>query len=86
MEEEQKTRIAVEIYGQTYKMVGTEQSSTMRQVAAIVDDKMRAVSERNPSLDTAKIAVLAAVNCVHDYLRLKEQNAQMEEELKKLKG
>lgn len=86
MADEQKTRIAVEIYGQTYKMVGTEESSYMRQVASIVDDKMRAVSERNPSLDTAKIAVLAAVNCVHDYLKLKEQNEQMEEELKKLKG
>lgn len=86
MADEQKTRIAVEIYGQTYKMVGTEKSSYMRQVASIVDDKMRAVSERNQSLDTAKIAVLAAVNCVHDYLKLKEQNEQMEEELKKLKG
>lgn len=86
MADERKTRIAVEIYGQTYKMVGTEESSYMRQVASIVDDKMRAVSERNRSLDTAKIAVLAAVNCVHDYLKLKEQIEQMEEELKKLKG
>ncbi|AOV07293.1 cell division protein ZapA [Sporosarcina ureilytica] len=86
MADEQKTRIAVEIYGQTYNMVGTETSSYMRQVASIVDDKMREISERNPSLDTAKIAVLAAVNSVHDYLKLKEQVEQMEEELKNLKG
>ena len=67
-------------------MVGTETSSHMRQVASIVDDKMREISSHNPALDSTKIAVLAAVNSVHDYLKLKEQVEQMEEELKKLKG
>ena len=77
---------AVDIYGQTYKMVGTETSSHMRQVASIVDDKMREISSHNPNLDSTKIAVLAAVNSVHDYLKLKEQVEQMEVQLKKLKG
>lgn len=86
MAEEQKIRVAVEIYGQTYKMVGTETSSKMRQVASIVDDQMREINERNPSLDTAKIAVLTAVNTVHDNLKLKEQIEQLEIELKNLKG
>ncbi|KXH87257.1 cell division protein ZapA [Sporosarcina sp. HYO08] len=82
----QKTRTAVDIYGQTYTIVGSETSSHMRLVASMVDDKMREISERNPYLDSAKIAVLTAVNCVHDYLKLKEQVEQMEEELQKLKG
>ena len=86
MADKQKTRISVDIYGQTYKMVGSESSSHMRQVASIVDDKMRDVSSHNPYLDSTKIAVLAAVNSVHDYLKLKEQVEQMEEELNKLKG
>ena len=86
MADEQKTRIAVDIYGQTYKMVGTETSSHMRQVASIVDERMREISSRNPSLDSTKIAVLTAVNSVHDYLKLKEQVEQMEDQLKKLKG
>lgn len=86
MADEKKTRITVEIYGQTYKVVGTETSSHMRLVASLVDDKMREISERNPYLDSAKIAVLTAVNTVHDYLKLKEQLEQMEEELNKLKG
>jgi cell division protein ZapA len=84
--DEQKTRIAVDIYGQTYKMVGTETSSHMRLVASMVDDKMREISKHNPALDSAKIAVLTAVNTIHDYLKLKELVEQMEEELKKLKG
>jgi cell division protein ZapA len=84
--DEQKTRIAVDIYGQTYKMVGTETSSHMRLVASMVDDKMREISKHNPALDSAKIAVLTAVNTIHDYLKLKERVEQMEEELNKLKG
>lgn len=86
MTDEQKTRIAVDIYGQTYKMVGTETSSHMRLVASMVDDKMREISKHNPALDSAKIAVLTAVNTIHDYLKLKERVEQMEEELNKLKG
>ena len=86
MADDKKTRLAVDIYGQTYKMVGSETSSHMRLVASMVDDKMREISSRNPTLDTTKIAVLTAVNSVHDYLKLKEQVEQMDEQLKKLKG
>ena len=86
MADKEKTRISVDIYGQTYKMVGNESSTHMRKVASIVDDKMREISSHNPNLDSTKIAVLATVNSVHDYLRLKEQVEQMEIQLKKLKG
>jgi len=84
--DKQKTRIAVEIYGQTYKMVGTETSSHMREVAAIVDEKMREISSHNSALDSTKIAVLTAVNSVHDLLKEKEQVEKLELQLKNLKG
>ncbi len=84
--DEQKTRIAVEIYGQTYKMVGSETSSHMRMVATLVDDRMREIASTNPNLDSTKIAVLTAVNSVHDNLKLKEQVAQLKDELKMVKG
>lgn len=84
--EQTKNRISVEIYGHTYKMVGTESIGHMRLVASIVDDKMREISIHNSSLDSAKLAVLTAVNTVHEYLLLKEQVEKLEEELKKLKG
>lgn len=86
MENQEKNKISVEIYGHTYKMVGSESIGHMRLVASIVDDRMREMNVHNPSLDSTKLAVLTAVNTVHDYLLLKEQMEQLEEELKKLKG
>ncbi|QCR33191.1 cell division protein ZapA [Lysinibacillus sp. SGAir0095] len=86
MADQEKNRISVEIYGHSYKMVGTESTGHMRLVASIVDDKMREIRVHNPSLDSSKLAVLTAVNTVHELLKLKEQVEQLEEELKKLKG
>lgn len=83
--EQQKNKISVEIYGQTYKIVGTESMGHMRLVASIVDDKMREISVHNPTLDNTKLAVLTAVNTVHELLKLKEQVETLEEQLKKLK-
>ncbi|MEK4426526.1 cell division protein ZapA [Solibacillus sp. FSL K6-1523] len=86
MTAQEKNRISVEIYGHTYKMVGMESTSHMRLVASIVDEKMREINSHNPSLDSAKLAVLTAVNSIHDYLLLKEQCEKLEEQLKQLKG
>lgn len=86
MADGEKTRVTVEIYGQTYTIIGTESSGHVRHVASLVDDRMREISQRNPYLDSAKIAVLTAVNSVHDYLKLEETVKNLEEEVKKLKG
>ncbi|AYC29803.1 cell division protein ZapA [Paenisporosarcina cavernae] len=86
MSEQHKNRISVEIYGQTYKMVGPETTGHMRLVATMVDDKMREINSMNPSLDSSKLAVLTAVNAIHDYVKLKEQVEQLEAEIKQLKG
>ena len=83
--EQEKNKISVEIYGQVYKIVGTESTGHMRLVASIVDDKMREISVHNPTLDNTKLAVLTAVNTVHELLKLKEQVEALEEQLKKLK-
>ena len=86
MGEQEKTRITVDIYGQTYTIVGTDTSAHVRQVATMVDDRMREIRGHNPYLDTTKVAVLTAVNSVHDYLKLQNEKERLEQELKKLKG
>ena len=77
-----KTKTTVEIYGQSYTIIGQETKLHMRHVASIVDDKMREINEKNPYLDINKLAVLTAVNVVHDYLKLKEQYEKLELHLK----
>lgn len=85
LSQEQKNRTTVDIYGTQYVIVGTESTSHIRQVASLVDEKMREISSMNSSLDKSKLAVLTAVNTLHDNLKLKEYCESLEEELKKLK-
>ncbi|NMA89855.1 MAG: cell division protein ZapA [Amphibacillus sp.] len=77
----QKTRTIVEIYGRTYTIVGDADKHHVRLVASMVDDKMKEIYQANKSLDTTRLAVLTAVNTMHDYLKLQ---ADYEELLKKI--
>jgi cell division protein ZapA len=71
----------VDIYGQQYSVVGDESTSHIRMVSAIVDDKMREIHAKNPSLDINRLAVLTAVNVVHDYIKLKDEHERLQEKL-----
>ncbi len=70
----------VEIYGQQYTIVGTESTSHIRLVASMVDDKMREISNSNPSLDINKLAVLTAVNAVNDFIKIRDTLERLENE------
>lgn len=85
MADKKKARVTVEIYGQTYTVVGTEPSSHVRYVASLVDEKMREISKHNRHLDSKKIAVLTAVNSVNEYLKMRDRVKELEEDLKNLK-
>lgn len=76
-----KTRATVDIFGQQYSIVGSESTSHIRLVASIVDEKMREISTKNPSLDINKLAVLTAVNAVHEYIKLKKDYERLEQKL-----
>jgi cell division protein ZapA len=65
--------------------MGTEDPSHIRHVASLVDDKMREINSKNPSLDINKLAVLTAVNAVNDYLFMKDQFELLQAELQKVK-
>lgn len=53
----------IEIYHQTYNVHAEEENEEyLREIAAYVDAKMRAVAEATQTVDTLRIAVLAALN------------------------
>ena len=81
----QKNRTTVDIYGQQYVILGTESPSHIRLVASMVDNKMREIGSKNPTLDVNKLAVLTAVNAVNDYMKMKDQLERLQNELQKEK-
>ncbi|AMM94130.1 cell division protein ZapA [Peribacillus castrilensis] len=85
MSDDKRNKTTVDIYGQPYTIVGTESASHMRLVASMVDEKMREIRMKNPYLDTSKLAVLTAVNTIHEYIKLKDELDQLQLELKREK-
>ncbi len=53
--------VTVEIYDQTYHLYG-QNSEHIRELAATVDAKMRAVASEGRTVDSLRVAVLAALN------------------------
>ncbi|MDN4072665.1 MULTISPECIES: cell division protein ZapA [Fictibacillus] len=82
-EDKMKARTIVEIFGQKYTVIGTEASSHIRSVAAMVDEKMRDIQQYNAVLDTKQLAVLTAVNLMNEYLKTKEELEKLQQQIRK---
>ncbi len=65
--------VEVEIYGSTYRVRGEEDSSRLQDLATLVDRKMRDVGSRVSTVDTTKIAILAALNIADELVRSREE-------------
>ncbi|MGA8528723.1 MAG: cell division protein ZapA [Acidobacteriaceae bacterium] len=66
--------ITVEIYDQTYRLRGSDHAYVER-LAALVDGKMRAVASGGRTVDSLRVAVLAALNLADELTRLEERYA-----------
>ena len=62
--------ISVDIYDQIYHLRGTDPTYIQR-LADAVDDKMRAVSAHGNTVDSLRVAVLAALNIADELARLR---------------
>jgi cell division protein ZapA len=64
--------IRVEIYDQSYNLRGSDAESIVK-LAEFVDSRMRAVSEHAATVDSLRVAVLAALNIADEYFALKKK-------------
>jgi cell division protein ZapA len=64
--------IRVEIYDQSYNLRGSE-GDYIFKLAEYVDAKMRAVAEQSSTVDSLRLAVLAALNIADEYHVLKRK-------------
>jgi cell division protein ZapA len=62
--------VRVEIFDQAYNLRGSD-PEYISKLAEYVDAKMRAVAEATNTIDTARLAVLAALNIADEYHLLK---------------
>jgi cell division protein ZapA len=66
--------VVVEIYDQVYQLRGVE-TEHIERLAAMVDGKMRAVSAHGATVDSLRVAVLAALNIADELVMLREKYA-----------
>lgn len=62
--------VIVEIYDQVYQLRGTDPEHIQR-LATLVDAKMRAVSAHGATVDSLRVAVLAALNIGDELMALR---------------
>lgn len=63
----------VEIYGAVYRVHGRDDSGYLQELAALVDARMREISERVRTVDSVKIAILAALNIADELHQCRER-------------
>jgi cell division protein ZapA len=66
------TAISVDIYDQTYHLRGQDPAYIQR-LADVVDSKMRAVASHGKTVDSLRVAVLAALNIADELVTAEEQ-------------
>ena len=63
--------IRVLIYDQEYFMRGDLNQEYIQKLAQFLDAKMRSIAERTRTVDTLRVAMLAALNVADEYHQLK---------------
>ena len=63
--------LEVEINGHRYPLRTDGDEEYVRSLAAYVDRKIREVSQSTPTVDSLKLAILAALNIADEYFQLK---------------
>ena len=69
-EAEANGAVIVDIYDQMYQLRGTD-SAYIERLAGMVDAKMRAVSAHGSTVDSLRVAVLAALNIADELTTLR---------------
>jgi cell division protein ZapA len=74
--------IRVEIYDQSYNLRGSD-AEHIQKLAQFVDSRMRTVAEHTATIDSLRVAVLAALNIADEYFALKKKYDSIDKEYTK---
>jgi cell division protein ZapA len=73
--------IRVEIYNQTYNIRSDGDSEYITELAEFVDNRMREISSGTLTVDSLKVAILAALHIADELHRLKRLHEQADSQL-----
>ncbi len=71
--------IQVEIFGQVYKVRGEEDQGYIEELARYVDSKMQTIAETTGTIDSLKVAILAALNIADELFKVQNERESSEE-------
>jgi len=74
--------VKVQIFGQTFPIQGELDEAYIHKLAEYVDEKMRAIADMTPTVDTQKVAILAAMAIADELHSLRKERGEREELLK----
>ena len=74
--------IQVEIFNHTYSVRGELDESYVAELARYVDGKMRSVAAATRTVDSLRIAVLAALNIADELHALRQRRSAVEDDLR----
>jgi cell division protein ZapA len=78
--------IRVVIYDQEYFMRGDLNQEYIQKLAQYLDTKMRSIAERTRTVDTLRVAMLAALNVADEYHQLKARYEEVTQHLDQKAG
>jgi cell division protein ZapA len=81
LNEEDKTRINVHIFGNEYKLVSHSNQAYMEKIASFVNKQMEEMAVVYPRLDTQRLATLVSLNIADELFRAYESIAQADLQL-----
>ena len=78
--------IRVEIYDQSYYMRGDLDPEYIRKLAEFVDGRMRSIAARTRTVDSLRLAVLAALNMADECYQMRAKVQQVEQKMTECSG
>ncbi|HYL85096.1 MAG TPA: cell division protein ZapA [Candidatus Angelobacter sp.] len=74
--------VKVQIFGQTYSIRGELEEKYVQRLAKFVDEKMQAIADATGTVDTQKIAVLAALAIADELHSMQHERTDQDELLR----
>jgi len=74
--------VKVQIFGQSYSIAGDLEPRYVQELAAFVDEKMHAIADATGTVDTQKVAVLAALAIADELHNAQHERTDREELLR----